>query len=1042
MRSQRGEGVRTVATGGGIFKRAGRCALPIVGTLAGVLAILLAPRRAEAQVPPDADWSTLQTEHFRITFPRELEGLGRRAGARAERAWSELSEAFLEPPSGRIDILLTDHTDVTNGYAQVRPSNRITIVARPPVDDPGLGYFDDWMELVITHELSHIFHLDRAGPLGRFLRAVFGRAPGQWPFFPSAGVPRWTVEGLATWYESYFSEAGRIHGTYHDMIVRTAALEGRFPGLGRASGDSPIWPGGNRAYAYGSLFFEHLLHKYGADRMGAFAEAVADQIVPYRLDAAGRDAFGHTLSEEWDAWRREVEEEGEDARAARDARPSPPAPERLTDHGRVAFYPSVSRDGTRLAYARADGRSDAQIRVTGLDARGGTERTRTNGVATYDWMPDGGILFSQLELQDPYRVYDDLYRVDPDGSVHRLTNGERLTQPSVSSDGSWAVAVQDTLGTNAIVRVELGSGAVRTLVEGMRDVHWAFPRLSPDGRWIAVSRWEPGAHLDVVVLDAATGRVAARITDDRAVDLAPVWSPDGAWVLWGSDRSGIPNVLAARVDPAAGTVGSVRRVTDVLTGASYPAVDPQGRWVYFSGYHAEGWEVERTVFEPDGWPEAEPATERFDAPPRPVALQDAQADGRVGGYSPLPTLLPTYWEPQFGSAVRTGTVRTSDLVVPGREVIGPTVGVHTSGYDLVGRHDYDLFARVSTRTHGGLWDWGAGYNFLGLGNPIFGIAASQFWDDDGVRLARTEEGAPLDTLFVLQRTRGVSAGITLLRSRWRHAVGLTLSGGLVWEHNELLDNFLTASTTYRLSRPEVRYGDLRATLSYSSARSFGYQVGAAAGTNIVVRARAKRQLELPDSLAGVLGRDGSTDELLGLLRTFKAIGGPGYASHVLALRLSGGVARGPGADAGTFEVGGASGTREGITGLALFGGKSLFFPVRGYREVTRFGRFAWSASGEYRFPLLSLNGGLGMWPLNADRVLGALFVDAGNAWGPEEGITGFQNPRRSTLVSAGAEITTGILALWSAALDIRVGGAYPFVDGDGANFYVRLGLPF
>ena len=443
-----------------------------------------------------------------------------------------------------------------------------------------------------------------------------------------------------------------------------------------------------------------------------------------------------------------------------------------------------------------------------------------------------------------------------------------------------------------------------------------------------------------------------------------------------------------------------------------------------------------------GWPEASPASDRFAAPPRPVALQEARADGKIDGYSIFPTILPTYWEPQFGSAARSSTVRTSELVIPGREIIGPTVGVHTSGYDLVGRHDYDAFARVSTSTHSGLWDWGGAYDFLRLGNPIFGIAATQFWDEDGVRVAQREEGAPLDTLFVLQRTRGVSAGVTLVHSRWRRAVGLTLGGGITWEHNELLDNFLRPSQDYRLTRAETRFRDLRATLSFSSARTFGYQVGASAGLSLTVTGRSKVELQLPDSLTGVLGRDGSLDEVVGQLRAFRSIGGPGYASHVLALRASGGAARGPGADAGTFEVGGASGNREVITGLALFGGKSLLLPVRGYAEATRFGRFAWSASGEYRFPLAVLAGGLGVWPLDVDRILGTLFVDAGNAWGPEEGISGFQNPLRSTIASAGAEVTTGFLAFWATALDVRVGGAYPFVDGDGPVFYVRLGLPF
>ncbi|NJD18844.1 MAG: hypothetical protein FIA95_06125, partial [Gemmatimonadetes bacterium] len=128
---------------------------------------------AQTRVPPDEAWRTLTTEHFRVTFPERLEPLGRRAADRAEVAWGELSTMFAAPPSGRIDLVVTDHADISNGFTQVFPSNRITVYARPPVDDPGLGYFDDWMELVVTHELAHSFHLDRAGPLGRALRGAF-----------------------------------------------------------------------------------------------------------------------------------------------------------------------------------------------------------------------------------------------------------------------------------------------------------------------------------------------------------------------------------------------------------------------------------------------------------------------------------------------------------------------------------------------------------------------------------------------------------------------------------------------------------------------------------------------------------------------------------------------------------------------------------------------------------------------------------------------------------------------------------------------------
>ena len=285
--SRKRDGSPTVATHNVFFKTAAaarpgvaRSRLPVVLVALGLAfgAMLCGGAGVRAQAPDEA-WRTLDTEHFRITFPEGLEVLGRRAGARAERAWAELSHGFVKAPSGKIDILLTDHSDVTNGFAQVTPSNRITVFARPPTDDPGLGYFDDWMELVITHELTHIFHLDEAGTLGRGLRSLFGRVPTPWPFFPDLGLPRWTTEGVATWYESRFSDAGRTKGTFEEMELRTAVLEHRFEGLDQASGDSPVWPAGNRPYSYGSLFFRYLLDKHGEEAMGAFARAVAGQWV-------------------------------------------------------------------------------------------------------------------------------------------------------------------------------------------------------------------------------------------------------------------------------------------------------------------------------------------------------------------------------------------------------------------------------------------------------------------------------------------------------------------------------------------------------------------------------------------------------------------------------------------------------------------------------------------------------------------------------------------------------------------------------------------
>jgi len=986
---------------------------------------------------PDEAWRTIRTEHFRVTFPENLEELGRRAADRSERAWVELSDAFVEPPDGVIDVLVTDHRDQSNGFAQVTPSNRITIFARPSPDALSLGHSDEWLELVITHELAHIFHLDMSKNLvGRVARGVFGRVSSEWPFFPELGTPRVITEGLATWYESRLTEAGRVRGTFHDMQIRTAVLEGRFENIGQAAGDSPLWPGGNRPYAYGSLFFDYLLEKHGEQRMVDFANAVAKQWIPYRLDAAGVDAFGRSLSNEWDAWEAELHEEY--AELDRElSRPGLPVsdPERFTYDARWALYPTPSPDGRWVAYTRSDGRSDIQLRLRSQETGEVRSLGRTNGLATFAWVGSDRLLISQGEFQDPYRIYNDLYLLDLDGHQTRLTHGERLGQPSAAPDGTWAVAVRDGGGTNSIVRVDLSTGRTTTLLEPDSDVHWAFPRLSPDGRWIAVTRWEPEAFHDVVILDASNGRVVHRVTEDRALDMAPSWDPGGRWIVWTSDRSGIFNVLTAPVDPATGTVGEIRAVSNVRTGAAYPAVDPSGTAVWFSGYHVDGWELERLPYDPASAPPAGGVAARF-TPGAPPPLRGVSEEP-VQDYSAGATLLPTYWEVSYRDPVVTPERSGDDFFLRSREVLGAGIGIQTSGRDLVGRHAWSAIGRVFTT--GGRAEGGVSYSYAGLGNPVVSFSANQRWSDEGQGLAG---GTAQDTVFILERRRSIDAGVTFRAPSYRRDLRFTLSGGLIWERLELLGGDLEPTSQYQLARPTGRLADVGLSVTYNSSRTHSFQMGTTRGVSIFVQGLRTGETSLPDSLVGVTGQDRTVNEAFGQIRGSIPLWTTGRTTHVLALRATGGAATGPGAGVLHYRVGGASGQQERLTGLELFGGNFIFHPVRGYATSARFGRIAWTTTAEYRFPLWLLNQGVRAWPLHFGQTIGAVFFDAGNAWGPDVDHNGFANGMRTPLASAGVEVTTEITGLYDIELRVRGGFAVPFIEGNGSRWYVRVGLPF
>lgn len=994
----------------------------------------------------------MRSEHFTVTYPAPLTELAQRAATYAERAYSQLSNRFRSAPDGKIELLLTDHADLANGFATPFPYNQITIFARPPMDGGSISYFDDWLELVITHELVHTFHLDMEGTaLGKLLRTVFGRVPVSWPAFPSASSPTWVTEGLATYFESALTGAGRVRGSWQEMILRTAIMEGSFSTLDQLSGHSPVWPSGNRPYVYGARYLDFVANRYGEAALASFATSVAGLWVPYRMNAAARKSFGLSVADSWELWRQELESEY--ATLATVLSESAPITqgEAVDSTGRITQQAVVSPAGV-LAFSRSDGVSQAQIRIAAEDGTRASNLTRINGTdGTLSWGPGGDLYFTQLEFNDRYRITSDLYRVRFGGTAERLTHGLRITAADVSADGTLAVGVQESGGTGRLIVLDLATGLVTPLVSPDPDVHWAFPRWSPDGSKIVAVRWERPAQMDIVVLDR-NGETIAEITRDRAIDTTPFWAPDGTTIIWASDRTGIPNLFVATLPtssvsqsrpsrttatPATGelqTTFNIRQVTNMLGGAAHPSVDPTGQWIYFSSYHSDGWHLERTPFRPDTWFSPQPVSARFaeeaSAPPSlPAATLDPQP------YRPFSTLLPRYWLPQFRVADR-------GLATNGRwyNVIEPTVGLQVTGEDLVGRHSYSILGHLSLDADH--FNGAFGYNYRRLGNPVLGLTLSQSHDASSRSVAvQLGDGSTVE-YFLLERERQALLSASFLRRRFRSALSFTLTGGLIREDLTLRDLAGAAGPTLIRPRPKNTFTQLRTTVAASNIQRRAFSISREDGMAFWLSGRWRHQTGLLQEERDALGIDRSFREITGELSAFKSLRLFGFANHVAALRISAGVGFGPGANQSHFGVGGAEGMTERVTNLGLFGGEPRLFPVRGYGEDVRVGRIAWSGSAEYRFPIALVDRGLGSFPLFIDRISGSLFFDAGNAWGPTLGERGYENPKQSGLTSAGAELSAILAPGFGPGITLRAGFGMPLEDGAGAVWYLRIGNAF
>ncbi|MBV9774295.1 MAG: hypothetical protein JO040_10120, partial [Gemmatimonadetes bacterium] len=449
-----------------------------------------------------------------------------------------------------------------------------------------------------------------------------------------------------------------------------------------------------------------------------------------------------------------------------------------------------------------------------------------------------------------------------------------------------------------------------------------------------------------------------------------------------------------------------------------PDVSPDGRWIAFAHYHADGYHVARIPFDPSRWRPAPPVRAAVDLPPLDPAVYTATSGGPSRRYSPWRSLAPATWSPVLNS----------------ESSLGVGVGAAVSGEDVVGRHAYALDALVYP--DGGRVEGDLAYRYTGLGVPVLDVSASQDWA--GVSF---DSAGTLVTDRLLQRERVAGAALTFPRPRYRSYTWLSV-GATVRDYDYAWkDEASRSPLKVRDTPPEVG-GSLTAGLS--TVRGYAFSISPEDGFLASATAEGRRYTR------GFTADEDPTGyfRLSGRTRAYRAIDWGGWARHALAGRLNGGAEWGPRAP--LFGLGGTSGGPSPFPVAVDLGSGSLTYPLRGYASGTQAGDRVFSASAEYRFPLRLVERGYRLLPLWLDRVWGDAFADAGSAWcGTAECAARFRAPLTSPrpLYSAGAELGVDLDTGYYLGTTLRAGFAVPLRELPGSGrpdpvAYLRFGRSF
>jgi len=667
-----------------------RRAIPLLAALTA-----LAAGAAPAQLPPpDAAWSTVETDHFAVHYPAELSEWSLATAGRLEAVHAAVTTLVGNEPGDRSDVLVHDPFGLSNCLAGPGP----VVVLWPNPPDPGstIGENRGWSEILAVHEIAHVAHLEwpTRNPRDQWLWRLLPI-----PFRPiAARTPRWAIEGYATWVEGRVTGSGRPHGVWRPAVLRQWAIEGRLPSYGALDG-SERFLGGAMAYLAGSAFLEWLVDRSGEESLvHLWRRLTARQRRSF--DEAFAGVFGGPPAELYDRFAAEVT-----ARAIEVER-------RIDEAGRVegepfqrlagaTGEPAVSPDGRHVAVVVNPPRHPSRLVVwstapdsTTAAERAARERARDPlDIPAVEWrprprepvatlwpaggrghraprfLPDGRILVLRLEGVDGGRGRSDLFVWDwREGGVRRVTREAGLRAVDPLPGGEAAIGTRCAAGRCDVVRIDLATGSITTIVRGELDRGVGRPRVSPDGETVVVARQVEG-RWRLEAMDPSGARRRFVDPDDGASRFDPAFLPDGGELVATSDAGGILDL--ERIDLGTGEVEPWTRTTGAAVA---PEPAPEGD-VFFLVLRSRGWQLHRlsgTRPRPTSGVEAEPALApavRVSPPPR----------------DPLPAGPPPGPRP-YGLGPRSLTLLPEGYA--GEE--GWSVGGVAIGSDPVGRLSYSL----------------------------------------------------------------------------------------------------------------------------------------------------------------------------------------------------------------------------------------------------------------------------------------------------------------------------------------------------------------
>ena len=574
---------------------------------------------------PELKWQTIETEHFAVHYHQGAERTAREVAGIAEEVYQPITDMYDYRPDGRVHFIIRDHDDYSNG-ASYYYDQKIEIWATPL--DFELRGQHHWLYDVVTHEFTHMVQLgaSRKGP--RWLPGIYLQVidyepekrpdvlygyPNRIASWPIAGtiIPMWFAEGTAQ-----FQALGARHDwwdSHRDMMLRVRALDGNLltPSEMEVFGKSSL--GSEYVYNQGYSLVRYIARVWGDEAVAGLTSRMRRATV-WNFSQACRKELNLSEKELYAGWKSDLTGYYRERTAV--IRENPQAGRVIRDEGFGNLYPSFSPDGGKMVFISNKGRDFLSLGRPVIYDLASDSITESDCPAAERivWSPDGRyLLFNQQQDADRRGShYNDLYLWELKRErALRLTTGARLNYPAFSADGRQIIAVQNADGSHNLALLTLPDSlggkdltdeiTWRRLTDFSNGRQIYSPSFSPDGGWIVCATSLYGER-DLYRYELADSSFTPYLSTEHD-ERDPAFSPDGQWLYWSDDRTGIFNIYRRHL-----TTGEEEAVTNVVGGAFMPTVNLDGKLAY-GAFTGKGYGV--SLF--DDLPAVEPGLMAYQA---------------------------------------------------------------------------------------------------------------------------------------------------------------------------------------------------------------------------------------------------------------------------------------------------------------------------------------------------------------------------------------------------------------------------------------------